>query len=65
MKKIGDLTKWGIIKGITNKDGERYYFIINKYNHTSLMPADIVEYQLNTPKQKKQMRDKREEYYNQ
>ena len=43
MLKIGTMTFFGEIVGITNKVGERYYFIINSAQVTSLIPASTIE----------------------
>ncbi len=43
MAKIDDHTAWGTVKGIVCKDGERYYFIVDKDSVVSLLPADVLE----------------------
>lgn len=39
---IGTKTKWGTIKAV-GYVGERYYWIIDKYNVVSMIPASTVE----------------------
>jgi hypothetical protein len=43
MLLIGTKTKYGKVSGITCKEGERYYFLIDKYGTVSLLPADLLE----------------------
>lgn len=40
---LGTPTRWGPIAAISFRDGERYYFMIDKHKTVSLMPADVVE----------------------
>lgn len=40
---IGTKTVFGKVVGITNRGGERYYFLINKHGDVSLMPATLIE----------------------
>lgn len=41
--KMGTSTKYGIVKAISFREGERYYMLINQSGTVSLMPADAVE----------------------
>lgn len=40
---LGTKTKWGEVTGVSMRDGERYYFILEKGGLVSLFPADVVE----------------------
>lgn len=43
IKTIGSKTKWGKIAMVRTIEKERYYFMINKDNEISMIPADVVE----------------------
>ena len=43
MVMLGTKTKFGTVSGITCKEGERYYFLIDEVGTVSLMPADVIE----------------------
>jgi hypothetical protein len=43
MLKLGTKTKYGEIAAITNRDGERYYMIVDDKLGVSFLPADVVE----------------------
>ena len=43
LKSINSKTKWGKVVAIKLIDGERYYFMIDKYKTVSMIPADVVE----------------------
>lgn len=40
---IGTETPWGEIVGVSIRDGERFYFLLDADKTVSLMPADVVE----------------------
>lgn len=43
MLKIGTDTKYGRVAGVRTKDGERYYMLLTFDGVVSLMPADVIE----------------------
>jgi hypothetical protein len=45
--KLGTKTFFGKVVGVTNRGGERYYFLINKKGDVLLMPAILIEEQCN------------------
>jgi len=45
MKNLGDTTQWGKIAMIGFTGGERYYWMIDKDDGVSMIPATIVEAQ--------------------
>ena len=36
-------TRWGNIKAVGFRDGERFYMMIDKHGSVALMPADVLE----------------------
>jgi hypothetical protein len=50
MLKLGTKTKYGEVVCITFKEGERYYMIVDDQLEVSLLPADIVENEIEETK---------------